>query len=359
MSAPHARLATLALGVLVVCGCTPPVENREVEFKVPVFVRAVETGDVEDRIVATGTLRAPETVALRADTGGSLIIGRHGSARRLAEGDRVSAGQMIAEVTGEEVRLAARTEATSQRYRSALADYESRRKLYEEGMLSVQEFRQVENALADAKVDLQQSKLTEQRSSLTTPISGVLLYLARDEQGLPVADGQLVTTGFVVARVAPTGDLVAEVDLIGPDVARVREGMTARVRHHAWEDQPFSGRVVRLAPALDPLRRTLRADIEVENRNSTLRPGMFVEVTMIAERRSDVPVVPRDALVERGGKKVVFVLKGQRVNRRDVVTGLGDDDVVEIRQGLEAGERIVVRGLETLTDGTRVQVSGS
>ena len=86
---------------------------------------------------------------------------------------------------------------------------------------------------------------------------------------------------------------------------------------------------------------------------------MFVEVTMIAERREDVPVIPREALAERGGKKVVFVLKGQRVSRRDVVAGLGDDDIVEIRQGLEAGERIVVRGLETLTDGTRVQVSGS
>jgi multidrug efflux pump subunit AcrA (membrane-fusion protein) len=86
---------------------------------------------------------------------------------------------------------------------------------------------------------------------------------------------------------------------------------------------------------------------------------MFVEVTMIAERREDVPVIPREALVERGGRRVVFVLRGQRVNRRDVVAGFGDDEIVEIRQGLEPGERIVVRGLETLTDGTRVQVSGS
>jgi multidrug efflux pump subunit AcrA (membrane-fusion protein) len=86
---------------------------------------------------------------------------------------------------------------------------------------------------------------------------------------------------------------------------------------------------------------------------------MFVEVTMIAERRADVPVVPREAVTERGGRKVVFVLEGQRVNRRDVVLGLGDDEIVEIRQGLESGERIVVRGLETLTDGTRVRVSGA
>jgi multidrug efflux pump subunit AcrA (membrane-fusion protein) len=77
------------------------------------------------------------------------------------------------------------------------------------------------------------------------------------------------------------------------------------------------------------------------------------------ERREDVPVVPRDALTEREGRKVLFVLEGQKVVRRDVVAGLGDDDVVEITHGVEAGERVVVRGLETLTDGTRVRVSGS
>jgi multidrug efflux pump subunit AcrA (membrane-fusion protein) len=86
---------------------------------------------------------------------------------------------------------------------------------------------------------------------------------------------------------------------------------------------------------------------------------MFVEVTLIAEQRDAVPVVPRTAVVERGGSKVVFVLQGPKVARREVVLGLGDDDVVEVRQGLEPGERIVVKGLETLSDGSRVSVSGA
>ena len=80
---------------------------------------------------------------------------------------------------------------------------------------------------------------------------------------------------------------------------------------------------------------------------------------MIAERRDDVPVVPREALTERNGRKVVFVVERQRAKRKEVSVGLGDDDIVEIRQGVSAGDRVVVRGLETLTDETRVQVSGS
>ena len=136
-------------------------------------------------------------------------------------------------------------------------------------------------------------------------------------------------------------------------------GLIARVRHHAWDESSFDGRVLRLAPSLDPTTRALRADVEIDNAGGRLRPGMFVEVTMIAERREEVPVVPRTAVTERGGAKAVFVLKGQKVSQREVVLGLGDDDIVEIREGLDPGERIVVKGLETLTDGARVRVSGA
>ncbi len=135
--------------------------------------------------------------------------------------------------------------------------------------------------------------------------------------------------------------------------------MKARVRHSAWEDTRFDGTVVRLAPSLDPQTRTLRAEVAVENPGGELRPGMFVEVTIIAERRIGVPIVPREAVTERGGRKVVFVLEGQKVTRRDVALGLGDDDVVEIRQGVEPGERVVVRGIETLQDDQRVRLSGA
>lgn len=351
--------AAMVLLLAVSSGCSPQPPDQEIEFRVPVFVRDVDTGVVEDRIISTGTLRSTETIALRADTAGVLEIARSASGRRLAEGSRVEAGQTIAEITGEEVRLAARIEATSQRYEAARRDYESKLKLLKDGLISELEFRPVETALADAKIEWERSQLTETRSKLVTPISGVIQKMARDEQGMPLADGQLVSQGYVVAQISPTGALIADVDLVGPDVSRVRENLQARVRHYAWEDRTFAGRVVRLAPSLDPVTRTLRAEVAVENAGGVLRPGMFVEVTMVAERREDVPVAPREAVTERGGRKVVFVLKGQRVSRREVVLGLGDDEVVEIRQGLEAGERIVVRGLETLTDGTRVRVSGA
>ena len=86
---------------------------------------------------------------------------------------------------------------------------------------------------------------------------------------------------------------------------------------------------------------------------------MFVEVNIIAAKRSEVPVVPREAVTRRGSDNVVFVVSGQRASRRDVRLGLSDDEKYEVIDGIKAGDQVVVRGLETLTDGTRIRVIGS
>jgi RND family efflux transporter MFP subunit len=354
---PASLVAVVAVGLGLV-GCSPGDRDQAVELRVPVTVAEVGLGSVEDAIVATGTLRAVEEISLTVNVGGLLEIARDASGRRLGEGDRVEAGQVVAVITGEDVRLAARTEATRQRFEQAQRDLDAARRLAEQGLTPENQLNQAETALAEAKLEYDRSLHAESRNRLVTPIRGVILHLARDAAGQPMASGQLVAPGFVVAQVAPVDRLIAEVDVVGSDVARVAVGQAARVRHHAFPDRRFEGRVARLAPTIDAVTRAMRVDVEVDNGGGLLRPGMFVEATVVGDRRDNVAVLPREAVAERGGKKVVFVLRGQSVDRREVTLGLGDDRVVEVLGGVAAGERIVTRGLETLADGTRVRVTG-
>jgi membrane fusion protein (multidrug efflux system) len=352
---------TLLAGSAFITGCSPDRQVDEVDFLVPVSVSEVGTANVEDQIVSTGSLRASEMVRLEVETGGVLEFAKNSQGRRFAEGDRVKAGDIIARITGEDVRIAARTEATHQRFKAAQDDFEATKNLYKDGFKSKSEFLTAQSNLETARMDYEQSLNAEKRSQLTTPIDGVILRLARDQenQNQPFASGQYVKPTFEIARIAPTDHLIADVDLVGQDVARVSVGLSARVRHYAWEDQDFPGNVIRLAPMIDPVTRALRAEVEVKNPEGKLRPGMFVEVEIIKEQRKDVTVVPREAVTDRGGKWVVFILKGQRVAMKEVTLGLGDDDIVEIREGIAVGERVVTRGLETLTDQTRVRVTGT
>jgi membrane fusion protein (multidrug efflux system) len=351
---PGAALtATLALSLLA--GCAPQAADQTVEFRVPVSVEEVGTATIEDRIVTTGTVRTRELVTLNVlDTG--LLEIAEGASGRLAEGDVVGAGDEIARIVGEDVRIAARLAAARQSYEAARSDLEANRSLLDQGLINQAVVDGKQSAFEDAKLEYERARRTEDRNRLITPIDGVILKIARDGDGQLLANGQLVTPGQTVAQVAPLDPLIADVDLVGEDIAAVRVGLEARVRYHAWEDRVFAGRVLRLAPTVDQKTRALRAEVEIDNHDRQLRPGMFVEVTLIGERRENVTVIPRRALTERGGRRVAFVLRGQRVARQDVTLGLGDDQLVEVRDGIVPGDRVVVRGLETLTDQMFVRV---
>jgi membrane fusion protein (multidrug efflux system) len=354
----HAQAAGPAAAVLaLLAACAPDVDQQTVEFRVPVTVEQVGVATLENRIVTTGTLRTSGLVTLNALDTGVLEINDGPDGRRLAEGSFVTAGQEVARIVGEEVRLAARTVAARRAYEAAQSELEANRRLMEQGLINQAVLDQLESSFEQARAELDRSLRTEERNRLTAPIDGVILRLARDGDGQLMANGQLVNPGQLVAQIAPIDPLIADVDLLGEDIATVRVGLPARARYYAWEDAGFPGEVLRIAPTVDQRTRALRAEVEIANPDRLLRPGMFVEVTLVAERREDVPVVPRQAVTDRGGRRVVFVLSGQRVLQREVSLGLGDDDLVEVRDGLAAGERIVVRGLETLTNEMLVRVS--
>ncbi|MFC1839698.1 efflux RND transporter periplasmic adaptor subunit [Thermodesulfobacteriota bacterium] len=347
--------------ILCVSGCSNPNTADEAEFLVPVSVTKVGQADVEDKINATGTLRVSQVASLEVETGGVLEFQIKKNGKRLREGDKVKAGDVIAMITGEDVRLAANTKTNYQKLQTAKEEYESKKSLFDEGFESKSEILRLQSQLEDARVAYERSLNSEKRNQLVTPIDGVILRLARDRdnQNQPLAVGQYVDPGIEVARIAPTDLLVADVDLVAQDVARVKVGLNARIKHYAWEGEFFKGEVTRLAPVIDPVTRALRAEVEVDNSDGRLRPGMFVEVIIVMETRKDVPVVPRESVINRGGKSSVFVLKGQRVALKNVTPGLGDDDFIEIREGLSVGERVVTRGMETLIHQARVRVTGN
>lgn len=352
-------LATLCASLFLLVGCGGGGGATTVEFRIPVEAASVATDTMEDIIITTGTLRTKESVILSAETPGFLVLARDAQGERLTEGSVVEIGQTIARVTGEDVRLAARLEATQRHLQKAEQEMLRRQRLVEQRLIAEEDVLRAEALYEDALLNFEQSKRTAEKSVITTPIGGVILKLARDANNLPVADGQLVAPGFQIAHIAPTDQLIADIDLVGPELAKVRPGQTVRVRHYAFENITIEGRILRLSPTMDAQTHTFRAEVEIDNRAGVLRPGMFIEASIIAERRENVVVTPRQAVTQRGGRSVVFVIDGQRVVRRNVSLGLGNDDFVEVRDGVQPGERIVIHGLETLTDGTRIRVVGA
>jgi len=358
------RLNTLgklcaAACMLALSGCGEDTDTTTIQFQVPVKVAQVNTDSVTETIVATGTVRVSEAASLTVKTAGILEIARNNAEQRYAEGDHVEQGDVLVRIIGEDVRLATRMDAAKQYHETAKKNLEATEQMYQQGLTSVLNYGETKNAYESALLEYQNAQLIAQRTNITTPVSGVILNLARDAQGKPMANGQFVEQGMVLAQVAAMDKLIADIDLIGKDIALAQPGMHAQVRYHAWEDKSFDAKLLRLSPTVNAETRTLRAEVLINNKDNQLRPGMFVEVEIQVDKRENVPVIPHSALAERAGKQVVFVLDGQRVIQREVVLGISNNEFVEVHRGVVAGEQIVVLGLETLKDQMPVLASNT
>ena len=133
-------------------------------------------------------------------------------------------------------------------------------------------------------------------------------------------------------------------------------GMDVRVELPAFPGETFSGKVTALGPEIDPDRGTGVAYVEIENPDGRLKPGMYARVEIAGTVHADRLSVPRDAVLERDRKLLVFRAASGRAEWQYVETGLTSRDRIEIVSGIAAGDTVLVAGHLTLAHGAPVKV---
>ena len=145
------------------------------------------------------------------------------------------------------------------------------------------------------------------------------------------------------------------------DTERVRLGQTVAISVGAFPERNFRGVITFVAPTVDPETRTLRIKAQVDNSGELLRPGLFARVSLGVDRREGVLMVPAESLLQRVGGASLYLVRtdgeGEEVVERvSVETGTTAGDMVEIRGGIRAGDRVVRRGHGGLANGMVVVV---
>ena len=191
-------------------------------------------------------------------------------------------------------------------------------------------------------------ELTAQRGAnrvlLVSPLSGTVVESR-------ATSGEFVHTEDTLFRVVDLSRLWIEANVSEYDLARIEPNPAATFRLPAYPGRTFSilpsegGRLVDVGALVDTESRTVPIRYEVPNREGALRVGMFAELLVETDRRENSLSIPREAIVEEGGLPVVYVqLEGESFARRPVELGIRDVENVEVRAGIEPGERVVTRG---------------
>ena len=203
--------------------------------------------------------------------------------------------------------------------------------------------------LDEARLKLKRAKLELEHAIIGAPFAGYVSEVVVDPS-------DFVNKGDVVARIVSLDRLRLEMDVLETEIRHIRLGARAEIALAALPMKTVSGRVVAVNPTIDAERRTCRVLIEIENLDRAVRPGMFADVRVEAARYKDRLLVPREALLTRDDRKVVFAYEGGRAKWRYVETGEETDELVEVREGLAARDTLITAGHFNLTHNAQVIV---
>ncbi len=330
---------------------------------VPVTVADAREMPIRQEVRVTGTVTSKQSARLSVATGGLV------QAIRVEEGSAVNAGDPLLELDPELAQLqweAAR--AGAEQARLALAD--ARRRLSEAQTLAPQrsiaetavrdlEAEAAEDAAFLARAEAQagyQHALLE-RHILRAPFDGVISAKLTEI-------GQWVEPGQAVLDLVATSDLRLDFAVAEDFLARLTPDTEVAFQLSADPGQRYRGKIATVVPVADPGARTFLLRVHCEQCPAILAPGMSVVATLRLQTARTGVVVPRDATLRYPDGRVVVwsVAPGEDgpVAREHLVrTGLAFDGLVEIVEGLTAGQQVVVRGNEALQNGQRLRVTGA
>ncbi len=318
-------------------------DGRSREEVVPVVATTVQTGAMSSWIMSSGNLEAIGLVDVLAKVQGQV------DRLLVEEGTRVRAGDTLLELDPDEYRLRAeRAEAEADKKRSDLLRY---RRMLAEGVLSKVDFAQAEYEVRQADLALEQAQLDLVEATVRAPIDGVI-------SSRLVHRGARVSAHQHLFTIVDPDELWVHVHVPETDLPGLEAGQPATISTDVLAGREFQASVERISPVVDPQSGTAKVTVRLADATG-LRPGMFVNVRVTTAIRENALLLSKRAIVYAGASTVVFRIDGTEpdliATRVAVRMGASDANRVEILQGLEAGDRVVVLGQDALRSGVPVR----
>lgn len=323
-------IATLVLGILLGAGQVQAAPSGTTP--VAVTVAAARLMPLAERLEALGTLKANESVHLTSNVTETISV------VRFEDGQRVREGDILVELTS--VEQHAQLEEAQVRVGEAERQYQRVKALVGQGAAS-------ESLLDERKRDLDTARAVllaiESRLAdrlIKAPFDGVL--------GLRnVSRGTLVEPGDTITTLDDDGLMKLDFSVPSIYMTALKPGLQIEARADAYGDRAFEGVVRGVDSRIDPVTRSIQVRAIIPNPERTLKPGLLMQVELLVDPRDGL-VIPEAAVLHQGPNHFVQILvegdAGLTSERRQVQIGTRKPGLVEVREGLLVGDRVIVDG---------------
>jgi len=312
----------------------------------PVVAVAAAQHTFTDALQALGTARARESIVLTPKVADTI------RAIRFESGDRVRRGQVLVEMSSvEQAADLAQARAANDAAQEELRRYQE---LFERGFASQARLDTVRAAAdaAQARVNAGGSRIADR--TIRAPFAGVV--------GLRTASpGQFMRPGDQIGTLDDISEIKLDFDVPETQIARLASGVQIIALTAAFPDRTFEGVISHVDSRVDPTTRTVRVRAMLPNQDEAIRPGMLMTVRVLANPR-DALAIPEIAILDRADGawvyRVVSSDRGQAVEQVAIRTGQRSGGVVEVLEGLNAGDLVITEGVQSVRPGQPVRLGG-
>ncbi|MAD87759.1 MAG: hypothetical protein CL912_32770 [Deltaproteobacteria bacterium] len=318
-----------------------PGKKRDNKKRTNVRVQEVNLESLSIKSTYVGNLLPNQRVIMRSEIDGVI------ENIYFDEGDEIVNNKKLIDISTKELSLKLKIAFAD----SKLAETNLKRdeKLAKDNLIPNAQLDQTRTFAERALLNRELAKISLNKSIINSPLSGTVKTRF-------VKVGEFVRKGDRLVEILNVDRILVKVNIPEQEILQFNIGQKVDIELYILEKKLFEGKVKKIGLEADASNRTFPVEIEVNNRERELRPGMLARVTFTKRVDQDQVVIPRHTILERDSGRIVYVVDKGKAFQREVSTGISQREKVQILVGLGRGEQLVVEGHTKLTDGEEINI---
>ncbi|MDP2208957.1 MAG: efflux RND transporter periplasmic adaptor subunit [Bacteroidota bacterium] len=338
-------IVVLIISVFAISSCNKPKESNNEHKIQPVNIRTeiVKPTQLSDAIQVAGTVKAYEDANLSPEESGVV------KEWKVKRGQQVKKGDLIVVLKDEVIK--AGYDAAESQYKMAELNLGKQQKVFDEQGISELQLKNLEYGRDAAKANADLMKARWERTQIRSPFDGVV------ENTFP-NEGEFAPPGVPIARVVNTSVIKIQAEIPELYSGTISVGTPAIVTFDAVPGDTIKGKLAFVSSTVSAVNRTLMVELVTSNSSRKIKPEMVAKVKLLRETKSSAVLVSSNIvqLVDRN-RSIVYVNNGGKAEERSLKLGGRQGNMIEVLEGLNPGDHLIVSGYQKLVSGTPVVVT--
>jgi membrane fusion protein (multidrug efflux system) len=296
---------------------------------------------IKDRINLPGSIKPWTRLQLMSKLGGTITD------VLVQEGDRVQKGDVLAHIESKDYEIAlTRAEAA---YKLAKSEYDRDKSIYDKGVIPASTLDANKTSMQTARADYENAKLLYSRTTVTSPMDGII-------RRMDAKIGLQLSVGDPIAEILEIDRLKGVIGIPESDVLAVRKLDEVEISIQALNNKKISAKVHFLSPSPETIARIYNLELEIDNKEADIFSGMFIRADIVKETFHNSIAVPFYSVISRNDEQFVYVEENGIAKKRHVRLGIMEKWMVQITDGLHAGDKLLVEGHRDVENNQPVKV---